>query len=297
MTEKNKLRLMTYNIGGGRKDLGTETAGVLEIIQRLSPDFLAIQECSAWTDADGVQHNLASKIAEAGGYGSNYFLAPTLSMQENMQVKKIAMLQALYQDWIDWGQGNAVFNRTGFSRLSDPTISGIPRNIPLYKPPIYQGTRDTDPRYALITRFQHGTISPFAVCVHLTTLVGERGGIHREIPGRSEEAELMRIEQTKRILDLVQLKQAENQVILLMGDFNASANEISLASVIEDEGKFTRLVPKNEIPTHPKVKGAVDHIFVFPGERIESYDCWIEDDPPAQSSSDHLPVVADIIFR
>jgi endonuclease/exonuclease/phosphatase family metal-dependent hydrolase len=214
-----------------------------------------------------------------------------------MQVKKNIMVHGIYKDWEDWAMGNALFSRTGFSRLSDAETPGSPRNIPLFMPEFYQGTRDTDPRYAIIARISRPPINPFVINTHLTTLLGERKGTKRQIPGRVEESEILRMQQAKRILDLLAPKIRENQPIILMGDFNAYSNEACISNVILEEGGFIRLIPSNDIPTIPKVEKAVDHIFFYPPERIAEYDCWVEVNENSKIASDHFPVVADITFK
>ncbi len=288
---------MTYNVGGGRKDFGSKPTDVLKAIAELSPDILAIQECVEWTDVDGTSHSFSELVAQVGEFGSNYYFGRTLSLQENMQVKKAIMIDALYHDLTDWAQGNAVFARQGFSRLGDPSKPGIPRNIPIFKPPAYEGTRDTDPRYAILTRIRQEPFFPYVVNVHLTTLLGERGGEIREIPGKADEAQLLRLQQTKRLIDLVRPVMKHDNTIILLGDFNATAKEASIATVIEEEGDFLRLTPSDDIPTHPKIPEAVDHIFIYPKDRILDYSCWIEDTEVTRKASDHLPVLADVTFR
>ncbi len=297
MSNQNTLRIMTYNVGGGRKDFGSKPTDVLKTIAELSPDILAIQECVDWIDADGNTHNFSEFAAQAGNFGKNFYFGRTLSLQENMQVKKAIMLDAVYHDGTDWAQGNAVFARQGFTRLSDPSKPGVPRNVPIYQPPVYEGTRDTDPRYAILTRIRHEPFSPFVVNVHLTTLVGERGGEIREIPGKTAEAQMLRLQQAKRLLDLVRPIQQPDHVIILLGDFNATPKEAAVSTVLEGEGNFLRLTPSNDIPTHPKSPQAVDHIFVYPRERILDYSCWVEDTEVTSQASDHLPVLADIRLR
>jgi endonuclease/exonuclease/phosphatase family metal-dependent hydrolase len=297
MSNQNTLRMMTYNVGGGRKDFGSKPTEVLETIAELSPDILAIQECVDWIDVNGILHNFSELTARTGDFGSNYYFGRTLSLQENMQVKKAIMLDALYHDAIDWAQGNALFARQGFSRLGDPSNPGIPRNVPVFMPPVYEGTRDTDPRYAILSRIMQEPYFPFVINVHLTTLLGERGGEIREIPGKSEEAQLLRLRQVNRLMDLVRPIMNPDNIIILMGDFNAVAKEMSISTVLEEEGDFHRLVPSNNISTHPKSPEAVDHIFIYPKDRILDYSCWIEDTEVTRKASDHLPVLADVILR
>jgi endonuclease/exonuclease/phosphatase family metal-dependent hydrolase len=297
MPDNYSFRVMTYNVGSGRENFGTFVPEVMNTINDLAPDILGTQETTQWIDASENRHSMTVKIAESSDFGSNYFFGKTLSLKENMQVKKNIIVHGIYMDWEDWAMGNALFSRSGFSRLSDAEKPGSPRNVPLFVPEFYQGTRDTDPRYAIISRVSHPPINPFVVNTHLTTLLGERSGTKRKIPGRVEESEVLRMQQAKRLLDLLTPKIRENQPIILMGDFNAEPNEACIATVLEKEGGFKRLIPSNDIPTLPKVEKIVDHIFVYPKERIADYKCWIEVNDNSKIASDHLPVVADITFK
>jgi endonuclease/exonuclease/phosphatase family metal-dependent hydrolase len=297
MTIRNTFKIMTYNVGGGRKDFGSEPTGVLQTIQRFSPDILAVQECVNWIDVDGEAHNFSESIAKAGGFGPNHYYGRTLSLREHMQIKKEIMLYALYDDLVDWAQGNALFARGGFSRLGDTSKAGAPRNVPIFQPPVYEGTRDTDPRYAILGRIAQGPSYPFVVNVHMTTLMGERGKAERLIPGKTEEAQSLRYEQAQRVIDLVRPVMDGEAIIVLLGDFNATAEETALADIIEGNGGFVRLKPENEIPTHPKVSQPVDHIYIYPKDRLADYSCWIGNNEIARDASDHLPVVAEVKFK
>lgn len=104
-------------------------------------------------------------------------------------------VHALFNDWQDWRQGNAVFCRWGFVRLNDASKAGCPQSIPLYRPSIFEGNRDTDPRHALLARVNRAPLFPFVMGVHLTTLVGERGV--KEIPGKAEQAQIVKLTQIR----------------------------------------------------------------------------------------------------
>lgn len=295
-----QFRLMTYNIGGGRKDFGSELDQILEVVNEVSPDILAVQEAAEWQDADGVWHSTARQLAEAARFEENFCFGPTLSMREHMHVRKARFVDAVFRDWEDWVQGNALFSRWGFVRLSDTSREGRARNVPLHKVPIYKGNRDTDPRYALLARVDKPPVFPFVVGLHLTTLLGERttreylsNSERALIKLKTEEAELIRYKQVKRLLDLLRHHVLEAQELaFLLGDFNAEADEACLSVVLEDEGGFIRLAPRNfEDSTHPKSQRPIDHIFVYPERRIVKYDCWLVDD---EGASDHSPVVADV---
>jgi len=290
----SQFRLMTYNIGGARKDLGSALDGVAQVIKNVSPDILVVQEATEFQDADGVWHSTLDQMTQAGECGKHAHFGPILSMRENMDVRKALFVHGIFSDWQDWKQGNAILSRWEFVRLGDPSKPGAPRNVPLFRTPLYRGNRDTDPRHALLARVNKGPIFPFVAGVHLTTLVGERGS--KPAPGRAEQAHTLRFKQTRRLLDLLREHVLEpGKAVFLLGDFNAVADEVCISSVLEKEGKFVRLIPDNDgTATHPKVAAPIDHIFVYPSSRLIEYECWIEDTPIARRASDHLPVVADV---
>lgn len=284
---------MTYNIGGARKDLGSIFSGVVHVIQEQAPDVLVVQEATELQDADGGWHSVLDPIAQATELKHVCF-GPTLSMQEHLDVRKALFVHGIFNDWQDWKQGNALLSRWNWAHLGDSSKPGAPRNVPLFRAPLYRGNRDTDPRHALLGRINKAPLFPFVVGVHLTTLVGERGS--NPLPGKPEQAALMRFQQARRLLDLLRehvLEQGE--LTFLLGDFNAIAGETCISSVLENEGKFVRLTPANVgVGTHPKVAEPIDHIFVSPGDRLIEYQCQVVDTPLARRASDHLPVVADI---
>lgn len=293
-----QFRLMTYNLGGAREDLGSTLSDVAKVIKEISPDILIIQEAVEFQNAEGVWHSALDRIAQAGEFGKHVHFAPVLSLREHMHVQKASFVYSLFNDWLDFRQGNAILCRWEFGRLGDPSKPGLPRNIPLYMTPVYQGNRDTEPRYAVLARVNRAPIFPFVVGVHFTTLVAEREkeGGPRPLPDRAEEAQALRLKQAKRLLDLLREYALEpGEVVFLMGDFNAIASESCISSVLEGEGRFKRLTPSQaKMATHPKVTEPIDHIFVHPSSRLIDYQCWIVDSPTARRASDHLPVVAEV---
>jgi endonuclease/exonuclease/phosphatase family metal-dependent hydrolase len=218
-----------------------------------------------------------------------------------MHVKKPLFVHGIFSDWQDWTKGNAILSRWEFVRLGDSSKPGAPQNVPLYRPPQYRGNRDTDPRYALVARLNRPAIFPYVVGVHFTTLVAEREleGGPRPLPGRVEAAEVLRFGQARRLLDLLRVHVLERgEVVFLLGDFNAVADEPCIASVLEAEGGFVGLTPSNgPRATHPKAPGPIDHVLVSPRSRLVAHECWIIDDPVARGASDHLPVVADLTVK
>ncbi|MBW6467362.1 MAG: endonuclease/exonuclease/phosphatase family protein [Brevefilum sp.] len=296
------LRVATLNIGGGEKtfeesnhDTQQSRLKALEmLIKRLDADVLCLQEVSQYIDADGANHSLMDKISDVGKY-QHAFYGKTVSMETHMQVKKDVMVRGIFNDWWNWSKGNAIHARVPFARLGDPNRSGLPRNIPIFRPLAYEGNRDTDPRAALLTRLKEAPF-PFVSTLHLTTLVGER--LPDATPLIKEKAHLMRFQQVSRLLDLVRANILEkNEPLIVAGDFNAMADEHCINHLLASVPEFVRLVPDNDGPTHPDVERAVDHIFFYPRQRLVSYTCHIETCDLSRRASDHLPVVADLEIK
>lgn len=293
------FRVATFNVGGVEKTFDHINPGThhsrlhaLDLtIRHVNADVLCLQEVTQYIDADGVNHSLADQINAAGNY-QHAFFGKTVSMENDMQVKKDIMVRGIFKDWWNWTMGNAIHSRISFARLGDPNKSGIPRNIPVFRPIFYEGNRDTDPRSVLLTRLKEPPF-PFVAALHLTTLVGER--LPDLILHRDKKARQMRSKQIANFLDLVyeHILQKRHPLIL-MGDFNAVEDESCIQLLYKSTPGFIRLTPDNDGPTHPKVDRAIDHIFFFPSERLVNYACWIENKEQARRASDHLPVVADL---
>jgi len=300
-SDELQFRLMTYNLGGARKDFGSVLSDAVEVVRMISPDVLIVQEAAEFQDADGVWHSFIGRIAAAGDFGKHQYFGPTLSMREHMHVRKALFVRGVYSDWLDWRQGNAILSRWEFTRLGDPAKLGVPKNVPLYVAPLYEGNRDTEPRHALVARINRPPIFPFVVGVHFTTLVAEREqeGSPRARPDRAEEAQTLRFKQARRLLDLLKGHVLESgEVVFLLGDFNAAASEPCISSVLENEGGFVHLIPtEDQSATHPKAVEPIDHILVYPPDRLIKYRCWVVNSPVAQRASDHLPVVADVVIN
>ena len=292
--ENKQIKLMTYNVAGGRKDLQTSIADLVQVVKEEAPDILGLQEACELVDADGKRFQAAREIAVSlGNYHSIFY--PTLSMREHLHLGKKIFIDSLFKDVQDWSLGNALISKWQFTRLSDPSIPGRPADVSLYRPPVYEGTRDTDPRNLILTRIKYGDLDPFILITHLTTLLGEKRGSTPAIKGKTEEAQITRWHQAQLILDLIQDNVIDRGgFAILMADFNAVASEPCISGVLLGQGHFVRLEPIMEIPTHPKAPSPIDHILIYSGGRNFEYQCHVVDNPVAQRASDHLPVVATI---
>ena len=139
----------TYNVMGGTKDCGSVPSDVIEVVKEASPDILVIQEVAEFQDADGAWHSALSQIAQAGDFGKHVHFGPTVCMREHTHVQQSLSVHGIFSDWQDWRKGNAILSRWEFVQLGAPSKPGIPRNVPLYQTPLYQGTRDTALAYSL----------------------------------------------------------------------------------------------------------------------------------------------------
>lgn len=296
------LRVATLNIGGGVKtfeefthDTQQSRQKALEmLVGRLDADVLCLQEVTQYVDADGVSHSLMDKINQAGSY-EHAFYGKVVSMETDLQVKKDVMVKGIFNDWRNWAMGNAIHSRVPFARLGDPSRPGLPRNIPIFRPLAYEGNRDTDPRFVLLARLKE-TPFPFISTLHLTTLVGERPP--DAIPHKDKKAQMMRVQQVDRFLDLVRAHILErNEPLILAGDFNAVKDEPCLTQLLDSAPGFIRLRPENDGATHPDLDYAVDHIYFYPQARLVNYACRIESSDLSRRASDHLPVVADLQIK
>lgn len=288
------MRLMTYNIGGV-KETGFSLQDVMAVIQKIQPDILSVQEITEILDLDGNWARQPEMIAEALGYGENYFFGPVMSLREHFHARKALFVDGIFNGWQDWQHGNAIFSRWPFARLGDRSKPGRPENIPLYTPLRYQGTRNTDPRGMLLARIGQAPFYPYVISTHFTTLLGEHEREGKMNLKANEEAKIMRWKQAQRLLDVITKHVLEKgELVFLMGDLNAAPSELCLSGLLQGEGNFVRLQPENPIPTHPKISEPVDHILIHAGKRRVEYRCWILEDMQCKRASDHLPVVTDI---
>lgn len=290
-------RLMTYNIGGGRDPETSPRDLIAQVIREAEPDVLAIQEAVRRQDFDGRWHDDVEALRLLLGEDACAVFAPTVTLQAHLHTRKKALLDALYADDRDWQMGNALISRWPFHRFRVPDQPGPPRDVPLFRPKVYEGTRNSDPRSALLARIGAAPDYPIVIATHLTTLLGEREKL--PVPGVAELAAALRLEQTRQIAALITDEiRASGQIVFLMGDLNATLEEASIRQVLIEETGFLAFDPGPDCPgTHPKVKQPIDHVLAFPAERIEDYACRIVDTETSRAASDHLPVCIEVAVR
>jgi endonuclease/exonuclease/phosphatase family metal-dependent hydrolase len=287
-------RLMTYNIGGGRKERASEMSLVLQLIQDTAPDILVIQEATRWLDTDGLWHSNLDGISPLLGDDAGHIFTPILTMTEHLHPENKTMVDILFDDYQDWQQGNAIISRWPFHRLGRPALPGIPCSIPLSRSPVYEGNRDTEPRAALLARIGRAPQFPIVIGVHLSTLVGERGT--DVLPGKPEQAAQLREVEIRRLIGLLREHVLDaREIVFLLGDFNAALDEPALQCIIDGSGFIAATPTQGTASTHLKVEEAIDHIFLFPPERIVQFESMIVDTNTARLASDHLPVITDVI--
>ena len=117
MKNSFNLKLMTYNIGGGRKNLGSHFSEIVDIIKQESPDILGLQEAAQWTTIDEEKTSQPKIIIENGLIDYHHYYGPTLTLRENFHVRKELFVHGIFNDWKDWSQGNALFSCWPFTRL------------------------------------------------------------------------------------------------------------------------------------------------------------------------------------
>ena len=292
-TSSITLSLMTYNIGK-LKDDPQRAESILQVINNYHPDILALQEITITDYQDGRVDSFVDVILEQVGYRYGCF-GRTISLLEHFHLGKDLFIDGIFQGWKNWQQGNAIFAKRAFIDISDSQKLSNGWNVPIFKPSEYLGSRDTDPRYALLTRLDYKPLNPYIINTHLTTLVGERGKEEQIIQGKKEEAAKLRLEQTRKIISLVNKHiLGKGRMLFLCGDFNAMDDEACIQDELLQKAKLVHLIPEKSEATHPKLPKPVDHIFIFPAGKCIEYQCRIVDDDITKRASDHLPVLATL---
>ena len=297
---------MTYNIGGGGLNKKEKLERVKTLIHEVNPDLLAIQEAIEWQASDGQLQSDIKNIAKATPFKYSYF-GPTVSVKEDMEFDKAETIREIFIDYSEWVMGNAIFSKSPFIDLGDGEKLGSPKNITIYNPQKYLGSRDTEPRHIILSRQKIKSLNTNLICCHFTTLVGERLNIHspytklsinakKALKEKKGEAELLRVAQAEQIVQSInKYFNKINPVIFLAGDFNAIKSEPAIESILVGKANFKMLIPENDqVYTHIEALEPIDHIFFYPAHRLVDYKCWIIDSKLADTASDHRPIVADI---
>lgn len=76
--EAFSIKVMTYNIYGARKGGITNLDELAEVINKINPDLVALQEVDRFTERNGVDVDIAKELAER--CGMNYYFAKAIDM-------------------------------------------------------------------------------------------------------------------------------------------------------------------------------------------------------------------------
>lgn len=286
---KNSLRLMTYNIGGGRRDQDKKIENCIQVIDSISPDILGLQEANFKIHPTKGVHSDTDDVANTLGYKYRSF-HDHITLKKHFSISNTKMVDAIYDDYDDWQVGNSLISKLPFISLSDPFIDGQPKIIPIYKTQLYEGNRDTEPRFASLSRIKFGEINPYLITTHLSTLRGERGQM-KQIEIYEKAVKLRKLE-IQNIIALLEKKVLNKfRPVILMGDFNAEIEEDSLATLRNAGFSWSK---PDGVCTHQVHNLIIDHIFCFPSTSVKFLSSKIIDTPFSREASDHLPVVAEV---
>jgi endonuclease/exonuclease/phosphatase family metal-dependent hydrolase len=182
---------------------------------------------------------------------------------------------------------------------------------------LYTGSRDTEPRLAVVTHFLKEPIEFFVVNIHLVTLLGERIGV----PVHDAAGSRLRVDQVDLVLNGIVSRYNDWRngrtpnsgrtrrppVWVLSGDFNAIPESPEVRRI--QQLNFLDLNPSKGAGTKAKGIGqrptlAVDYIFA--GPEFVAFDPFLGRELARQNNvsafvdartigvSDHYPIVAEV---
>lgn len=305
------LQLVTYNIGGAKHlrrdhyDPHTIVDDVLTTLTRMidttQPTILALQEVG-WGVRDGARYNMAALLAAGLGADYRYALASEIT-RANQPHAALWQDRAPFAHLSDGGEGNAFVTNLPPAPWAWPTIEPEQHwalSTHIGRPTLYStGTRDSQPRNALVASLRLGDLPLYVINTHLTTLKGENR--HSNDDSRTMQASTLRCGEVGALTAITtQLIEAEYAAdhspirpILLAGDFNARPNTPEMTLLAK---RFTRLHPDTdpqECWSHVGHRVLIDHILLDdPSERLRPARCAVITDLPYSDLSDHRPVLA-----
>jgi endonuclease/exonuclease/phosphatase family metal-dependent hydrolase len=270
------MRVMTYNIRHGlgndinpreaenqslAADVGLDLGRIATVIRSVDPDIVALQELDRfWTRSAHADQpaELAAMLRMNVCFGVNL-------VQES---DSDCMAQSEY--------GVVILSKHPIHHSSNSAL------------PALEGW---EPRGLLEARV--GVADGGEVLVLNTHL--QVGG-----PGREQEAATQRREQARRIAHRV----AQSSIpVVLMGDFNADPDDDELASLrrqsvgLQDAWKVAGNGSAGlTIPAHPDMMPANRIDAIFATSQFRVVDAFVLNSDFARMASDHLPVVADLVW-
>jgi endonuclease/exonuclease/phosphatase family metal-dependent hydrolase len=183
---------------------------------------------------------------------------------------------------------------------------------------LYTGSRDTEPRLAVVSHFLKDPIEFFVVNLHLVTFRGEREGV----PAKDARGSQARLHQLDTILNGIvseynewrsefapeRLQQHPPPVWILAGDFNCSPGSPEIARV--QQLNFVDLNPLKGPGTKAPGIGRDPTItldYIFAGPEYVAFDPFLARqlagsnptpivNATTRGVSDHYPLVADVPF-
>lgn len=312
--------ILTWNIAGA-KFLGSSKSkraeysvllnkSISDLVDRYSPDFILLQESVCYSENTEL-YEKTSIIQPPDNYKHDF--TPTIDTTNQSHPMKWEK----YYNTGKWGQnsyiaqGHSILWKSDFANQSlwaeipDKT-EDFQKEIVRLDTGLYTGTRDSEPRSLVVTRFYSPLtkLNLIMVNIHLTTLHGEREYIFE----RDIEGSRIRIAQIKTVLKGVisrynnWLKKSEADSIqpiwILAGDFNCQIDSQEI-EFLKRMG-FTDINPDKGLGTKRSiVHGSsrsitVDYIFIGATQSFNPVS--ISKNPAPINDiqlSDHYPVFGE----
>lgn len=346
------LSILNWNVGGaklfalpnskGERDAFRSqlNADVKSLIQYLTPDVVTFQEVVQYTSESG---DIGEIIDPIDNY--QYVCSPLID-SDNLSTRSRWAHVRGEGGWPEsayFAQGLAMMYRSDLPHVSVTDLSAHPvatandaAPAPFWietvglKSGLYLGTRDTEPRAAMVAHFVFSPLGPdgppldvFVVNLHLTTLLFEREGI----PEIDKKATKTRMAQLNVIFDDVispynkwrqegyldrgkprQWASYETEkrlppVWFLAGDFNFTPRSVEYQHIMHLN--FIDAVHNKGLGTKAKGRGqtpAMTLDYIFAGPKFVALDALVTEQaivnngPPItlKKSSDHYPLFATV---
>ena len=310
---QDTFRVGTWNIGGltflrdlkKSRDVLNEEIAVLCLNESEGLDVLLLQELTSEDGEPILQPPKGYRLGREIVIDSKHHAHPR---------KWRELLRKQKRPTTVLSQGNAILWKTGLEHgsLWEPDVSHTSKEL---KPEIvrldtgiYTGSRDSEPRIAMVTRFRKAGRHIIVVNLHLTTLEHEREGtVERDAAGSA-----VRTRQVRLVLDgIVSTYNAwwresgysarlGEPIWILGGDLNGipESDEVTMLT----RARFFDLCRAKEFGTKRKHNGARAELtldYLFAGvvhHGISEHVAPMMNVPPlyAFRSSDHYPIFSEI---